>query len=735
MNTKKKYKLISFILIFTFFIQYTISNNVYASTLARPTNLVFSQSATDAYGVTQNGVPIKVYWENGQAIANGNTPWDRSVPQSYKDGQTRYFGYDQSGNTINNKNYPADYIGDATYDGTTDYSYTWNDPQNPKQLNGWQNVQATADNGDVKTASSIGIKYCSYSSGQFVLHWITTSGSRYYETFTFGDNVPPKAKALNVLCNQINENGSVQNLYSSIYNQSDRLFITRDLFKNDTWNQNESAPNISGYTFSYAIVNSNGSSSGTHDSSSSQTASFSFSGVDQQYILFFYTKDAVAPTDAGVTVKYINQDTGAELATTDNFPTETPGSHTYSAKIITGYALQGNSTQTIDVVAGTDYTVTFNYKGTIPPQVTISAPPQVTVGDDVPVYSSATSKDATVTSIQDFITVTGANGSPISGALTQGTSTNNSGIVWFPTVGTFSATATAIDNNNSMANATPISIKVVAPYPVINIVQTGTLKENRKVIIDATSSTGGSKRFPIDWTTAKWVISPINGASLNDLRIQTHTSGSTNGTILYDPSRSINTPLDGLGIFDITAKKAGSYQLQLTCKNTYGNSGTNTYTAIIAVDAPPLTGFSMPSIADLRDPANPSINGLSQTVITATDTQSGDSGCYSTDGDIVDTIAWFYCFDLNNNRSYLDDPWYVYNASTGNWNYTVKYNFSDLKNFNLDSYPVGDLHSVSITSSHPGFYYIGLICRESFGQEYIPQFVTNADKKVTADFK
>lgn len=547
-------------------------------------------------------------------------------------------------------------------------------------------------------------------------------------------NVPvTKTKTLDILCVQVNADGSRQSIYSSIYNLSDRLEQIKTLNTGDTWGTNYTAPSLTGYTYTYGIVNGDGSLNGTHDLGTTETANFTYNGADQQYMLFCYSKD---PESGGVTVKYVNQDTGADVAPADNYPTVTPGSYTYTAKTVPGFALQGSSTQTITVAAGQSYTVTFNYKGTIKPTCTLSAPTQVTVGDDVNIYSYGNSTDPTVTTLQGTITITGGTGingtNPIDGAVTQGKSCTTTNSVWFSQVGTYTVNAFVIDSNNNVGTATQISIKVVAPVPIVNIVQTGTLKENRKVIIDASSSTGGSKRFPVDWTSAVWTIAPVGSASMNDVRIQSHTTGSTNGTVLYDPSKSINSSLNGLSIFDMEFKKAGQYQVTCTLRNTYGNSSTNTTILNIVVDTPPVAGFTVPTVG-IRDHFDPNkYGGLAYGIWTPTDTGSGTTGCYSTDGDSIDKIAWFYIFDFNNNNSYLDDKCYVFNASTQQWTYIGLY--KDISTFDVDSIPVGTLHSVSLEWPHDGDYYFGVKVREAFGQEYIPQFTTVSDKKTSILF-
>jgi hypothetical protein len=197
------------------------------------------------------------------------------------------------------------------------------------------------------------------------------------------------------------------------------------------------------------------------------------------------------------------------------------------------------------------------------PTCTLNAPSTVVVGDDVALNALGNTKDTSATSLQTTILldhspyIVGTN--PIVGntATFDATSSNKNataqGTVSFASPGTYTARAVASDNNGNSGEATPQQIVATKPVPVVNIVQSGTLKENRKVIIDASSSYAGSTRATIDWSTAKWVVTPLNGASMDDVRIQTHTIGKTNGTVLYDPKKGINdlSSLDGLQNFDM----------------------------------------------------------------------------------------------------------------------------------------------------------------------------------------
>ena len=355
-----------------------------------------------------------------------------------------------------------------------------------------------------------------------------------------------------------------------------------------------------------------------------------------------------------------------------------------------------------------------------PPTVTISVPPVVYAGDDVYVTGYGQDKDG------DTLQYNWSKPFGMYGNLTE-----TFGVIYFMDLGIKQFGLTVSDSSGESASAAA-QTNVIAPTPNVVVNSTGTFKENRKVTIDASSSIAGSKRATIDWTSAKWIVTPLNGALMNDVRIQKHTVGSTNGAILYDPSKGINNSLNGLSMFDMTFKKAGQYEVKCTLTNNFGISNTTTTTLNINIDDSPLAGFTVPTILS-RDISNTSSGGLAQAIITTTDTQSGSTGNYSVDDDTIEKIAWFYIFDSNNNGTYLDDKCFVYNATTKLYQHIGTY--SNIATFNLDSVPVGLLRTISLTTAHVGDYYFGVKVREAFGQEYIPQFINAAtDKKTNIKF-
>lgn len=397
---------------------------------------------------------------------------------------------------------------------------------------------------------------------------------------------------------------------------------------------------------------------------------------------------------------------------------------------------------------GTDYKYDSIPDPPLPPPVDnalptadVNAPSKVTVGDDVYVSGNGYSNDKLVTSLKASINVNGGpakvNDSPITGELTTfdadsaNKKTSVGGVVWFSEEGTYKARTTVTDSKYQSGFSNEVPILAIPPYPVVNVSTVGSLKENRKIIIDATASTGGSKRNKVVWEKTKWEVSAVSGNN-SDIRIQKHTSGSTNGEILLDSSRGINKSLDGLSIFDMTFKKPGTYKLTCTLTNDYkeGKTTTKDITINVEPDIPPVADFGMPTYIT-RNPNSTASNGANQATQTITDTETNENGSYSKDEDIVSDRAWLISFDSNNDGKYEEEKWYIWNESTLKWVYLGNYNAAKNYNFTM---PNGNRKSVDFNTTHVGKYDVELKVRERFGQEYIPQFVTDSDRRANSTF-
>jgi|GEM_PF-4168734 len=456
----------------------------------------------------------------------------------------------------------------------------------------------------------------------------------------------------------------------------------------------------------------------------------------QKYtVIFKYSKDA---TTSSVTVNFLDISTNQPIDTPNIYNNETPGSHAYYAKTISGYVCTGSdinggsktsaTSQTLNVVAGQTYVINFYYDVSKLPTVKLYAPTQAIAGDPVDLMAIGKTNDPSATSLKVSIYIDGYPTETINGDTVtfDASETNKQAKAegnGFFNPGTVKVHAIVTDNfgNSAEDDAT---IQVVLPTPSVTLNQTGTLKENRRFIVDASGSYSGGQNATINWSTAKWTITPLNGASMNDVRVQSHTTGSTNGTILYDPSRSITAAITGVPTIDLEIKKAGAYTIQCTVSNNYNMSGSNEATYTIIIDSPPVPHISgIPKT--YRDPNNPDSNGKAQATIPVSD-ESIDN-----DNDIIGQRVWLYAFDKLEDGSYDNDLWYIY--KNGSWQPFGTY--TDVKNLAnnpsmIAALNTGNLTNVELQSIYVGKYDFELIVREEFGQEYIPQFTNESDKKL-----
>lgn len=265
-----------------------------------------------------------------------------------------------------------------------------------------------------------------------------------------------------------------------------------------------------------------------------------------------------------------------------------------------------------------------------PPKAYISAPSYVVMGDDV--YISGGGTDA-----EDGLNVSTSWG--VFPSTYNGTLSDNGGYVYFSSTGLYSVGITVADSKG-LTDSAYTNITVVPPYPNIYFKTTGTLKENRKVTIDASSSNGGSSRYPINWTSAVWQITPLSdGLTQNDIKVVQSLNGSQKLDMLF--------------------KKAGRYYVKLTVTNTAGYSSSKDMVLDIKPDDKPLADFNIIKTV-IRDPA------------TGTATISIQDSSYSPDGDIIAKRVWFYAYDSDNDGDFDEETWYVLN--NGAWQAIGKYN-------------------------------------------------------------
>lgn len=281
-------------------------------------------------------------------------------------------------------------------------------------------------------------------------------------------------------------------------------------------------------------------------------------------------------------------------------------------------------------------------------------------------------------------------------------SDNGSNIrIWYPNIGTYEIYLRVEDENgkhDSMEN----EIKVTPPIPTAVITVTGKLKENRRVTISSSESKS-TKYYPIDTAYTTWTITPISGGTADDIKY----SGS----------------LTGAASKDILFKKAGTYRINLTVRNTYGISASASQTITIAPDLPPVAKCVLPTPEGVeylvyRDPEDSNY---------ATVEIFNES--YSPDGDVIDKAVALYCYDSDNDGSYTDEQWY-YSKDGETWDTTGIDYANTVEFFNIYDIATSNVPKFTHKSKEVGRYWYVIRVMETIAPEdTILEFLNESDYK------
>ncbi|MEC0134454.1 PKD domain-containing protein [Paenibacillus odorifer] len=229
--------------------------------------------------------------------------------------------------------------------------------------------------------------------------------------------------------------------------------------------------------------------------------------------------------------------------------------------------------------------------------------------------------------------------------------------------------ALTVMDDDKMTGSTSTEINVIEPKPDASIRVDGTLKQNRKVIIQ--SYVSSPTHYPLVDAKTKITITAVSGGTNSDIKY----SGSLNG--VYSK--------------DVLFKKPGKYKATIFVENTLGLTARNETTFDIAPDQKPFAYFTMAGTA-YRNPSD----GNQATL-------SIDDMSYSPDQDIVVSRLWEYRYDSDNNGSFTGEPWAIFS------------------NENLDR--------LNLKVKEVGKYEVRLTVFEEFGQPTIAEFVTQADRQ------
>ncbi|WP_374713245.1 PKD domain-containing protein [Symbiobacterium terraclitae] len=333
-----------------------------------------------------------------------------------------------------------------------------------------------------------------------------------------------------------------------------------------------------------------------------------------------------------------------------------------------------DATRTVTFAEPGDWTVrltVYNSKGTpsqpllrvvsiepdSPPEVEIVVPDSVVQGEDVTIWGGAYDYDGTVASLAWEVSPAGM----------IGTLSDRGGTVYFDEPGTYTLRLTATDTYGMVGTA-EVQLDVTPALPQAFFATNGWPKQNRKLVFDASLSTG-SDRYPIVWDRTEWEFIPPAGVSSDAVRVVSNPDPRTR---------------------ELLFKQPGDWRVRLTIYNTKGHA-SQPYEQLLTIypDEPPVADFYTVNQVT-RDPSDSNL-----ATIRLVDRS------YSPDNDPITQRVWEYRFDSNNDGSFADEQWVT-----------------------LDS---GNEANPTMRVSHVGRYEIRLTVTESPGQDTIPAFLTAAD--------
>ena len=302
------------------------------------------------------------------------------------------------------------------------------------------------------------------------------------------------------------------------------------------------------------------------------------------------------------------------------------------------------------------------------PIACIAAPSTVIAGDMVSIRSCSTDPDG---EIVEYIWDWTGKGTWMAGGELENNS--ESGYLVFMQPGSRMVFLTVRDNDG-LTDSTEHMIDVLTPYPIAIMDVRGTLKENRKVILDASPSYG-QMGYPIDKTKTTWEITPLDGQAVSSIKFKGNTNIGHTKEVLF--------------------KELGRYNILLKVYNTYGTYGVMVQNITIVEDLPPVIRYTVPELV-YRNPTN---NNKATFILK--------DNSYSPDGDIIQQRIWSVLYDSQNDGRLDNDTWVIIDSS----------NLSEVK---FEATEVGD-------------YYFRLEIVEGFGQETIPEFITEQDYRRATD--
>lgn len=306
-----------------------------------------------------------------------------------------------------------------------------------------------------------------------------------------------------------------------------------------------------------------------------------------------------------------------------------------------------------------------------PPTVTIYGPTKVKAGEEFQLYASAKVEGGTIDRYEwDFH---GADGGEPKDANLNG--------LYYLEEGEKYVTVSVEDNQNRWAHDDHI-IEVTPPTPVANIRITGTLKQNRKVIIDGAAS-NSPRYFPLIPSKTNIEIKPLDGQDV--------------ATIKYKGS------LTGVSTKDALFKQPGRYEATIYVENEAGLSDTMSTTFTIQPDLPPVVNFDTVTLIYREPSENLGEYAKAKIVI--------QNNSYSLDGDPLNYFVYDLSFDSSNDDSFKD----TFSIKSADYEPNKYYTISNATSDNQYKIKIDEEYNLEVITPFVGKYRLELEGWECFG--------------------
>lgn len=327
----------------------------------------------------------------------------------------------------------------------------------------------------------------------------------------------------------------------------------------------------------------------------------------------------------------------------------------------------------------------------VPPIAIVKAPPKVMAGEKI-VISGADSYHPLQSDSNKIVEwlfgVPGANG------VQRGQYYD----AWYPIerVG-INRIDLVVTDNHGLRDNDWTRIHVTEPIPIPKIKFRGSLKENRKIIIDGSDSYS-PELYPIDERLTVYKITDLNGKEDN-----IYYKGTLKGSLIKE----------------VLIKKPGLYKVDLYVENIAGYSNTITEIFEVEEDIPPIAEFSIDN----------------KTYRDGYDNNYAPIRIYdmslSTDGDFIQEWIWTITYNSDNAKDSKGNPVFKKENSFSFKGNDIKILEEKTISHGGINYRINrlSLDVIEVKTNQVGYYLVELEVKEMFGQDTILDFIADKDYK------